>query len=113
MTPPFPSRRPSYLLEGRTDGRPGGGHGVCSALAGLRISVRSAHVDTLGPQAMDVFYLQEPGAGALSDERSAEAAHAVRRRLTPQEQAGSCRSEERRVGTEGVRQCRTRWWRDH
>ena len=42
------------------------------------ISVRSAHVSTVGPQAVDVFYLQEQGAGRLSDERAAEAAHAVR-----------------------------------
>ena len=33
---------------------------VCAALAGLDVAVRSAHVDTLGPQAVDVFYLQEP-----------------------------------------------------
>ena len=36
---------------------------------------------TLGPQAVDVFYVQEPGAGALSDERAASAAHAVRAAL--------------------------------
>jgi [protein-PII] uridylyltransferase len=30
-----------------------------------------------------VFYVQEEGAGALSDERAAEAAHAVRSALTP------------------------------
>jgi [protein-PII] uridylyltransferase len=40
--------------------------------------VRSAHVDTLGPQAVDVFYVQESGAGALSEPRAADAAHAVR-----------------------------------
>jgi [protein-PII] uridylyltransferase len=44
--------------------------------------VTSAHVDTLGPQAVDVFYVQESQAGALSDTRSAEAAHAVRAALT-------------------------------
>jgi len=38
-------------------------HG-CRALAGLGISVRSAHVSTLGPQAVDVFYVQEAGAEA-------------------------------------------------
>ena len=36
---------------------------------------------TLGPQAVDVFYVQEPGAGVLSDERAASAVHAVRRAL--------------------------------
>ena len=44
----------------------------------MDISVRSAHVSTLGPQAVDVFYVQEASAGALSEERAASAAHAVR-----------------------------------
>ena len=57
-------------------------HLVCSALAGLDLTVRSAHVDTLGPQAVDVFYVQEAAAGALSDHRAADAAHAVRAALT-------------------------------
>jgi [protein-PII] uridylyltransferase len=52
-------------------------------LAELGISVRSAHISTLGPQAVDVFYLQEAHAGALSDTRAADAAHAVRERLSP------------------------------
>ncbi len=55
---------------------------MCRALADLDITVRSAHVDTLGPQAVDVFYLQESSAGALSDTRAAEAAHAVREVLS-------------------------------
>ena len=38
-------------------------------------------MDTLGPQAVDVFYVQEAHAGALSDDRAAEAAHAVRAAL--------------------------------
>ncbi len=68
----------STVLEIRADDRPGLVYLVCAALAGQRISVRSAHVSTLGPQAVDVFYLQEEGAGRLSDERAAVAAHAVR-----------------------------------
>ena len=28
--------------------------------------MRSAHLTTLGPQAVDVFYVQEPGAGVLA-----------------------------------------------
>ena len=54
---------------------------MCAALAGLGISVRSAHVSTLGPAAVDVFYVQEESAGRLSEERAASAAHAVRRAL--------------------------------
>lgn len=68
----------STVLEVRAEDRPGLVYVVCAALARQRISVRSAHVSTLGPQAVDVFYLQEEGAGRLSDERAAVAAHAVR-----------------------------------
>jgi len=70
--------RTATVLEVRMDDRPGVVHLVCAALARLDLSVRSAHVSTLGPQAVDVFYVQEQGAGALSDERAASAAHAVR-----------------------------------
>ncbi|MGB0098859.1 MAG: [protein-PII] uridylyltransferase [Nocardioides sp.] len=73
------------VLEVRTDDRPGVVHVVCAALAQLDVAVRSAHLDTLGPQAVDVFYLQEPSAGALTDLRAAEAAHAVRAALTATE----------------------------
>lgn len=67
------------VLEVRVDDRPGVVYLVCAALARLEVSVRSAHLTTLGPQAVDVFYVQEPGAGVLSDERAASAVHAVRR----------------------------------
>jgi len=80
--------RSATVLEVRTDDLPGTVHLVCRALAALEITVRSAHVDTLGPQAVDVFYLQETGAGALSDDRAAAAAHAVRAALSPAD-AGS------------------------
>ena len=70
------------VLEVRTADRPGVVYLVCAALAALDIAVRSAHVDTLGPQAVDVFYLQESGAGALADTRAAEAAPAVRAALS-------------------------------
>jgi [protein-PII] uridylyltransferase len=70
------------VLEVRAADRPGVVYLVCAALAGLDVAVRSAHVDTLGPQAVDVFYVQEASAGALSDRRAAEAAHAVREALT-------------------------------
>ncbi|MGN6575242.1 MAG: [protein-PII] uridylyltransferase [Nocardioides sp.] len=75
--------RSATVLEVRVDDRPGVVYAVCRALAALDVSVRSAHVATLGPQAVDVFYVGEPGAGALADDRAAAAAHAVRRALTP------------------------------
>jgi [protein-PII] uridylyltransferase len=70
------------VIEVRVEDRPGVVHFVCRALADIGLAVRSAHVNTVGPQAVDVFYVQEESAGALGDERSAEAAHAVRRALT-------------------------------
>jgi [protein-PII] uridylyltransferase len=69
------------VLEVRATDRPGVLHLVCAALAELDLTVRSAHVDTLGPQAVDVFYVQESSAGILSDHRAADAAHAVRAAL--------------------------------
>jgi [protein-PII] uridylyltransferase len=70
------------VMEVRAADRPGVVYLVCSALAQMDVAVRSAHVDTLGPQAVDVFYLQESSAGALTDQRAAGAAHAVREALT-------------------------------
>jgi [protein-PII] uridylyltransferase len=70
------------VLEVRASDRPGVAYLVCAALAGLDIAVRSAHVDTLGPQAVDVFYLQEASAGVLGDQRAADAARAVREALS-------------------------------
>jgi [protein-PII] uridylyltransferase len=70
------------VLEVRTDDRPGVVYLVAATLAALGIAVRSAHVDTLGPQAVDVFYLQEASSGALGEERAAQAAHAVRAALS-------------------------------
>ena len=51
------------MLEVRAADRPGVVYLVCAALAGLDVAVRSAHVDTLGPQAVDVFYVQGPRPG--------------------------------------------------
>ena len=70
------------VLEVRAADRPGVVYLVCAALARLDIAVRSAHVATLGPQAVDVFYLQEAAAGALSETRAADAAHSVRAALS-------------------------------
>jgi [protein-PII] uridylyltransferase len=75
------------VLEVRAADRPGVVYLVCAALARLGLTVTSAHVDTLGPQAVDVFYVQESGAGALTEHRAAEAAQAVRSALTVEVQA--------------------------
>ena len=77
------------VLEVRAADRPGVVYLVCAALARLDVTVRSAHVDTLGPQAVDVFYLQEAAAGVLSDARAAVAAHAVREALSGEAEGSS------------------------
>lgn len=69
------------VIEVRAADRLGVVHVVSAALAALDMTVRSAHISTLGPQAVDVFYVQEVAAGALSETRAAEAAHAVRRAI--------------------------------
>jgi [protein-PII] uridylyltransferase len=71
----------STVLEVRAQDRPAVLFTVLDVLAQIGVSVRSAHVDTLGPQAVDVFYLQEESAGALSEERAVRAAAVVRRAL--------------------------------
>ncbi len=73
--------RAATVLEVRTEDRPGVVYLTCRALARLDLSVRSAHMTTVGPQSLDVFYVQEAGAGALTDERAASGVHAVRRAL--------------------------------
>lgn len=73
--------RASLVLEIRTSDRPGVVHRVLAALARLGLTVASAHVSTLGPQAVDVFYVQEVGGVRPTEERAAAAAHAVRTAL--------------------------------
>ena len=73
--------RASLVLEIRTSDRPGVVHRVLTTLAGLGLTVASAHVSTLGPQAVDVFYVQEVGGVRPTEERAAAAAHAVRNAL--------------------------------
>ncbi len=69
------------VMEIRMDDRPGVVFLVCATLADLGLSVRSAHVSTLGPQAVDVFYVNEPDGSVLSPERADSAAYAVREAL--------------------------------
>ncbi|MBS4751352.1 [protein-PII] uridylyltransferase [Nocardioides sp. zg-ZUI104] len=66
------------VIEVRAADRLGVVYQVTAALAALEMTVRSAHISTLGPQAVDVFYVQEAHAGALAETRAAQAAHAVR-----------------------------------
>ncbi len=71
----------STVLEVRSADRAGLIHSVCASLAGIDVSVRSAHITTLGPQAVNVFYVQEEAAGALTQGRASHAARVVREAL--------------------------------
>lgn len=70
------------VIEVRAADRPGVVYLVCAALARLGLTVRSAHVETLGPQAVDVFYLQDAQGATLDDAAAARAAEAIRAALT-------------------------------
>lgn len=72
------------VIEVRAADRLGVVYLVSAVLAQLGLSVRSAHISTLGPQAVDVFYVQD-GDGALAGPRAAAAATAIRERLSPGE----------------------------
>lgn len=69
------------VIEVRAPDRPGVVYLVCAALARLGLNVVSAHVDTLGPQAVDVFYVQEGLPGTLEPERAQAAVVALREAL--------------------------------
>lgn len=70
------------VIEVRAADRPGVVYLVCAVLAELGLTVRSAHVDTLGPQAVDVFYVQDQQARALDAERAGQAAESIKGALT-------------------------------
>jgi [protein-PII] uridylyltransferase len=70
------------VVEVRAADRPGVVYLVCAALASLGHTVASAHVDTLGPQAVDVFYVQGADGGALTAPEAGSAAEAIRGALT-------------------------------
>ncbi len=71
----------STVLEVRMDDRPGVVHLVAAALTSVGVTVSSAHIETWGPQAVDVFYVREPRGEPLSPARAEQAAHAVRTAL--------------------------------
>jgi [protein-PII] uridylyltransferase len=52
-------------LEVRAGDRPGLLHDICRILERYNIGVRSAHLDTVGPQAVDVFYVCDPNGAPL------------------------------------------------
>ena len=65
------------VLEVRAADRPGLMHAIGSALAGVGVDLRSAHVATHAGQAVDVLYVSERGGGQLSPPRVAETVSAL------------------------------------
>ncbi|MDQ3416188.1 MAG: ACT domain-containing protein, partial [Actinomycetota bacterium] len=59
------------VLEIRAADRTGLVWRLCRMLADARVSVRSAHIDTLGPQASDVVYVTDDAGRPLGDEEAA------------------------------------------
>jgi len=70
------------VLEIRAADRPGLVWRLCRALADSEVEVRSAHLETLGPQAEDVVYVTERGGRALGAERAEQVRAAVQLALT-------------------------------
>jgi [protein-PII] uridylyltransferase len=65
------------VLEVRAADRPGLLHAIGTALAGVGVDLRSAHVATHAGQAVDVLYVAEPGGGVLAPARVAAAVAAL------------------------------------
>ena len=71
------------VIEVHAQDRPGTLHTVLRALSDQGVSVRSAHVGTVGPQVVDVFYVQDREGAPLSPAATEAAVTAVRRALAP------------------------------
>jgi len=71
----------STVIEVRAHDMPGLLYAVASALTALGVSVTSARVDTLGAEAVDVFYVSAADGSALSPARGREIAAAIREAL--------------------------------
>ncbi|MER7672690.1 [protein-PII] uridylyltransferase [Kitasatospora sp. NPDC096128] len=69
------------VLEVRAHDAPGLLHRIGRALDGAGVRVRTAHVSTLGAEAVDSFYLTDPAGRPLTAERAREVAAAVRAAL--------------------------------
>jgi len=73
--------RLATVIEVRAQDAPGLLHRIGRALERSAVRVRSAHVSTLGANAVDAFYVTDPDGGPLSPERAAEVAGEVEREL--------------------------------
>ncbi|MQS38916.1 [protein-PII] uridylyltransferase [Streptomyces katsurahamanus] len=73
--------RHATVIEVRAQDAPGLLHRIGCALEDAGARVRSAHVSTLGANAVDAFYLTGPGGGPLPEPAAAELARALARAL--------------------------------
>lgn len=69
------------VVEIRAEDRPGLIYAVCRAVATFGLSIRSAHVTTIGPQAVDVFYVQDTQGQALNGPQTQAMLEAIREGL--------------------------------
>ncbi|WP_461029301.1 HD domain-containing protein, partial [Streptomyces sparsus] len=69
------------VLEVRAQDASGLLHRIGRALEAAEVTVRSAHISTLGANAVDAFYVTGPDGSPLPDARAAELAGAVQRSL--------------------------------
>ncbi|MBQ0984454.1 [protein-PII] uridylyltransferase [Streptomyces sp. F63] len=73
--------RHATVLEVRAQDAPGLLHRIGRALEDAKVRLRSAHVSTLGSNAVDAFYLTGTDGAPLSGSRAAEVARAVQNAL--------------------------------
>ncbi|MFJ9061290.1 [protein-PII] uridylyltransferase [Streptomyces sp. NPDC102409] len=73
--------RLATVIEVRAQDAPGLLHRIGRALEHRAVRVRSAHVSTLGANAVDAFYVTDADGAPLSPERAAEVAGAVEKEL--------------------------------
>ncbi|MEU8706730.1 [protein-PII] uridylyltransferase [Streptomyces sp. NPDC048565] len=73
--------RLATVIEVRAQDAPGLLHRIGRALEQSAVRVRSAHVSTLGANAVDAFYVTDRAGGPLAPERAAEVAGEVERAL--------------------------------
>ncbi|MFF8608144.1 [protein-PII] uridylyltransferase [Streptomyces sp. NPDC015346] len=73
--------RLATVIEVRAQDAPGLLHRIGRALEGAEVRVRSAHVSTLGANAVDTLYVTRPDGSLLADEEAADLAQALEKAL--------------------------------
>ncbi|MFF9911394.1 [protein-PII] uridylyltransferase [Streptomyces sp. NPDC013457] len=73
--------RLATVIEVRAQDAPGLLHRIGRALEGAEVRVRSAHVSTLGANAVDTLYVTRPDGSLLAEEEAADVAKALEKAL--------------------------------